>query len=279
MEPRSVTVIIPAHQEAAHIRRCLKSLCVQDLTAGVAHDVIVVPNGCTDATAQFAREMTGPLSEAGWTLTVIETAIGSKIDALNLGDAAARDDIRVYLDADVELGQGLIEGLFLALAGPGPRYAGARLVVPPPRSPISAAYARFWQRLPFVAEGVTGAGLFAVNHEGRKRWGSFPPIIADDGFARLNFTPEERIRVERPYCWPITEGFSRLVRVRRRQDAGNAQLERIFPDLARNSGKDRPTLGYVVRLGLADPVGFAVYSAVSLAVRMRRKSEQWDRGR
>nr|WP_111299593.1 glycosyltransferase [Paracoccus saliphilus] len=279
MDRRSVSVIIPAHQEAAHIGRCLMALCRQDLTADVVHEVIVVPNGCTDGTAQLARDMSDSLSAAGWTLIVIETPIGGKIEALNLGEGAARHDILVYLDADVELGPGLIAGLYQALAGPGPRYAGARLVVPPAQSAISAAYARFWQRLPFVAEGVTGAGLFAVNSEGRARWGQFPPIIADDGFVRLNFSPDERIRVELPYHWPITEGFSRLVRVRRRQDAGNSQLERIYPHLICNSGKDRPTFRHVLRLGLADPLGFAVYSVITLAVRMRRKSERWDRGR
>ncbi|MGZ3217975.1 glycosyltransferase family 2 protein [Paracoccus sp. T5] len=279
MDPRHVTVIIPAHQEAAHIGRCLLALCRQDLAGGVVHEVVVVPNGCTDATAQIARDMSDRLAAASWRLTVIETPIGSKIEALNLGDAAAPDDIRIYLDADIEVGAGVIAGLFQALAGAGPRYAGARLVVPPPRSALSASYARFWQRLPFVADGVTGAGLFAVNREGRARWDRFPPIIADDGFARLNFAPEERVRVERPYYWPITEGFRRLVRVRRRQDAGNVQLARIFPHLLRNSGKDRPTVRHLLRLALADPVGFAVYSTVTLAVRMRRKSDSWDRGR
>lgn len=279
MNVRHVTVIIPAHQEEAHIGRCLLSLCRQDLWADAVHEVIVVANGCTDATARIARDMADSLAVAGWTLTVIETPIGSKIEALNLGDAAALDDIRIYLDADIELSTGVINGLFRALAGPGARYAGARLVVPPPQSAVSAAYARFWQRLPFVAEGVTGAGLFAVNREGRARWDQFPQIIADDGFVRLNFAPHERIRVELPYQWPITEGFSRLVRVRRRQDAGNGQLARIFPHLQRNSGEDRPTWGHVLRLGLADPWGFAVYGIVTMAVRMGRKSDRWDRGR
>ena len=35
-----------------------------------------------------------------------------------------------------------------------------------PRAAVSRAYARFWQSCPSVAQGVTGAGLFAVNAAG-----------------------------------------------------------------------------------------------------------------
>ena len=104
-------------------------------------------------------------------------------------------------------------------------------------------------------------------------------MIADDGFARLNFSPAERTRVEVPYAWPITEGFRRLIRVRRRQDAGTAQLAERYPDLQQNASGDRPSLGRMLRLGLTDPVGFAVYATVTVAVRLGRPSQGWDRGR
>lgn len=273
------SVILPAHQEEAHIRACLRALCDQSLVAGLRHEVIVVANGCTDATAGLARAMAADFAVAGWHYEVIETPVGNKIAAINLGETRATGGLRLYLDADVVVGPGMIAGLHAALSGPGARYAGACLRIPPPGSAVSAAYARFWQRMPFVRNGVTGAGLFAVNAQGRARWGAFPDVISDDGFVRLNFSPAERQRVEVPYFWPITEGFRPLVRVRRRQDAGTAQLERLFPELAQNASGDRPSRAQALRIGLADPVGFAVYAVVTAAVRMRRPSRGWDRGR
>src|SRR5699024_8577993 len=100
--------------------------------------------------------------------------------------------------------------------------------------------ARFWQTLPFVTQGVTGAGLFAVNEAGRKRWGQFPGIISDDTFVRLHFSESERHLVDRSYQWPIAQGFSRLVRVRRRQDNGVTEIAQKYPELMSNQGHAPP---------------------------------------
>lgn len=274
-----LSVILPAHQEEARIGACLDALGAQDLPPGARPQLLVVANGCRDATAQIARDRVGALTRAGWQVQVIETPEGNKIAAINLAETQALGPSRLFLDADVVVAPGMIRALMAALEGPGARYVGARLRIPPPRSTVSAAYARFWQKLPFVSRGVTGAGLFAVNAEGRARWGRFPQIISDDGFARLHFAPAERLRVELPYDWPITEGFARLVRVRRRQDAGNAELARLYPQLMVHAGGDRASGRQALRLGLRDPAGFAAYAAVTLAVRMRRPSGRWDRGR
>ena len=279
MTPTRLSVILPAHQEQDHLPACVQALAGQTGIDGLAREVIVIANGCTDATADRARAEEAALTAAGWRISVIETPSGGKIGALNLGDEAASGDLRLYLDADVVVGQGMIAALVAALDGPGARYSGAQLVVPRPESAVSAAYARFWQRLPFVAEGVTGAGLFAVNAEGRARWGCFPQVISDDGFARLNFAPSERQRVEVPYHWPISEGLATLIRVRRRQDAGTAELARLYPDLAGHASGDRPSGRQALRMGLADPAGFAAYAVVSLAVRLRRPSHHWERAR
>ncbi|MFC0202240.1 glycosyltransferase family 2 protein [Paracoccus rhizosphaerae] len=274
-----LSVIIPAHQEERQIAACLLALAEQPPVPDVAREVIVVANGCTDRTAEVAGSQTALLQRSGWTLQVIDLPEGGKIGALNHGDAEASGDLRLYLDADIRVGFGLIPALCNALRQPGPRYAGARLVVPPPSSRVSAAYARFWQKLPFVAQGVTGAGLFAVNAEGRARWGRFPDIIADDAFVRLHFTPAERTRVEATYLWPISERLNPLIKVRRRQDAGTAQLALLYPELARNAAGDRASWRQALRLGLADPEGFAAYALVSLGVRMRKPAGNWDRNR
>lgn len=271
------TIILPAHDEADYIGPCLDHLLTQDHAGPV--QTVVVANGCTDDTAARARAFAPRFAARGWVLRVEDLPQGGKIGALNHGDACAGPGVRVYLDADIHMGPRLLSGIMRVLDVAEPRYAGGRLVVAPARSPVSRAYARFWQKLPFVAQGVTGAGLFAVNEAGRARWGAFPQIISDDTFARLQFAESERFLVDEPYQWPLVEGFSPLVRVRRRQDMGVAEIARRFPELTARQGHVRPGRAELLRLAAGDPLGFATYAAVALAVRLRRNQQGWARGR
>ncbi|UFS64344.1 glycosyltransferase [Paracoccus denitrificans] len=271
------TIILPAHDEAGYIEACLDSVLAQDHQGPV--ELILVANGCTDDTAARARAHAPAFAARGWRLRVEELAQGGKIGALNHGDSCAGPGARLYLDADIRMTPRLLSGIMRVLDVPQPRYAGGRLVVAPARSALSRAYARFWQKLPFVAQGVTGAGLFAVNEAGRARWGAFPPVISDDTFVRLQFTETERFLVDEPYEWPLVEGFSPLVRVRRRQDQGVAEIARLFPELPPRQGHVRPGKTELVRLAAADPLGFAAYAAVALAVRLGRNRQGWARGR
>lgn len=274
----TISVIIPAHDEAEYIASCLDALLAQDDGAGRV-EVIVVPNGCTDGTSGIARGRKAAFDARGWGLSVIDLAHGSKPAALNAGDRAATGTMRMYLDADIRCGPSLLGQLRAALSGPAPTYATGRLELSPPRSGITRRYGEFWQMLPFVRGGAVGAGCYAVNAAGRARWGDFPPIIADDSFARLQFRPHERLEVPAPYHWPLAEGASALVRVRRRQDAGMRELFRHFPDLAQNEGKQRMTLRGLSSALLRKPVPGLVYMLVSLAVRSRRATAGWARGR
>ena len=47
-------------------------------------------------------------------------------------------------------------------------------------------------RLPSSREGIGGSGVYALSEEGRKRFGQFPDVIADDTYVRLQFRVEER---------------------------------------------------------------------------------------
>ena len=147
-----------------------------------------------------------------------------------------------------------------------------------PRSAVSRAYARVYRQVPFIARGVPGCGLFAVNAAGRARWADWPPIISDDTFARLHFSAAERHAVPGRYRWPLVEGWRALVRVRRRQNIGVTEIRRLYPALAAND--EKPPLGAAgkLRLALNDPAGFAVYAGVALATRLGT-DKGWSRGR
>ncbi|WP_415233330.1 glycosyltransferase family 2 protein [Pseudorhodobacter sp.] len=273
-----LSVILPASNEAGYIGPCLAALLASDPVPGGA-EVIVVANGCRDDTAAHARSYAAAAQAAGWRLTVIERPVGDKIGALNAGDAVARGAMRAYLDADVIVSPALIAQLVQALAVAAPRYASGRVEIPAAKSAITRAYARFWLSLPFAKSVAPGYGLFAVNAAGRARWGEFPAIISDDTFVRLQFSPAERIGCTAIYRWPMIEGFSALVRVRRRQNAGVAQIAALFPGILAREGKPRLGFSGLLRCARAEPMGFAAYAAVSLAVKARRGGEDWTRGR
>lgn len=274
-----VSILIPAHDEAAHLPACMRALLQSaPLPGGV--EIIVIANGCRDDTAQIARSFTTEAEARGWRLTVLEVARGGKLNAWNVGEAQARGDVLIYLDADVQVTPPLIAELAAILATPAPRYASGRARVTTRDSWITRHYTRFWHTTPFMVHGVQGFGVFAMNRAGRARWGVWPEIISDDTFARLHFTPAERVAVQASYDWPMIEGFAPLVRVRRRQDIGVAEVARLYPELMANDDPKNRTPP-LWRRGLRDPLGLAVFAAVRTAIHLPilRSKERWVRGR
>jgi glycosyltransferase involved in cell wall biosynthesis len=278
-DPPLVSVLIPAHNEADYIGACLTALLASDpLPNEQRGEVLVLANGCTDATGARAAAQPAP---PGWDLRVVELPEGGKLNALNAGDAQARGNVLIYLDADVIVEPALVAQLAEVLQGPAPRYASGTPQIAPAHSALTRAYGRFWMQLPFVQTGVPGFGLFAMNGAGRARWQNWPDIIADDTFARLSFAPAERVRLAARYTWPMVEGFYNLIRVRRRQNAGVAEITETFPALQANDDKTVLSPRQLLRLMGRDPLGFAAYALVSLAVKMPlfRSSQRWARGR
>lgn len=273
-----LSVIIPASNEEAYIADCLAALLSSDPVPGGA-EVVVVANGCRDQTAMIARSFASQAQAAGWGFQVLDLALGNKPAALTAGDGAANGDARAYLDADVLVSPPLMAQIVLALVSDQPVYATGTAEIPPARSRFTRAYARFWQALPFAQSLAPGFGLFATNAAGRARWGAFPALISDDTFVRLQFMPHERVQCPARYQWPMIEGFAALTRVRRRQDAGVAEIARLFPDLLMREGKPPLSSSGLIGLALRDPLGFGAYAAVSLAVRLRKGTASWARGR
>lgn len=273
-----LSVIIPAHNEEDWIGPCLAALLAEPAPPGGA-EVVVAANGCKDQTIARAGAFAAQAEAQGWGFTLLDLPGLGKPAALNSGDAAAQGDMRLYLDADVTVGPGVIAGLVQGLQTAAPRYASARPKIAPAKSAVTRAYASFWQDLPFARSPAPGFGLFAVNAAGRARWGDYPKLISDDTYVRMLFAPSERIEVPGSYEWPMVEGFDALVRVRRRQDAGVQEIARLHPEIVANEGK--PALPKAALLGMAarNPLGFATYALVSLAVRAKSSDGSWSRGR
>jgi glycosyltransferase involved in cell wall biosynthesis len=276
-----LSVLIPANNEADQIGNCLSALLASSLQQIDRPEIIVIANGCSDNTAKNAAEYTESATQKGWKFSVLDLPEGGKLKALNQGDDHAIYDMRIYLDADVTVSPELITQLYTALNKTTPVYASGTVIIPNPKTWISRAYRKTYTHVPFFTHGVPGCGVFAVNGLGRSKWERFPDIISDDTFVRLQFTPPERVSVPATYQWPIVEGFRNLIKVRRRQDLGVAEIAQKYPEILLND--DKPQLGLIGTLKLLarNPIGFCVYAAVAIAVRIGRKDDgnAWSRGR
>ncbi|MEZ5750584.1 MAG: glycosyltransferase [Paracoccaceae bacterium] len=273
----TVSIIIPACNESAYIDACLGALAASQGLDGA--QVVVAANGCTDDTVARARDWAPRFTAMGWALDVLDLPGVGKPGALDAGDTAAIHADRAYLDADVIVSPLLLGQVARALSGDSARYVSGTPVVTA-KGFWSRAYARFWVKLPFVAQGVPGFGLYAVNAAGRGRWGNFPRIISDDTFVRIQFTAAERHKVPATYDWPIVEGVARLVKVRRRQDQGVAELAELHPNLMDNEEKARPTKPWLIGQLLRDPVAFGTYAVVTVLVKAGWGAQSgWVRGR
>lgn len=273
------SVIMAANNEEAWIGRSLSALLDQDDSAGPLQ-IVVSANACTDRTEEIVAALVPRAAARGWELVCLSSDVPGKLAALNRADPVARGQLRAYLDADVICEPALFGQLRAALDRPDAAYAVGTLAVARARTWVTRRYADLWTRLPFVEGGAVGAGLFAVNAAGRARWGAFPDIISDDTFVRVNFGPQERHEVPARYHWPMVEGWRNLVRVRRRQDAGVAEVYRLYPELRDNEGKAPLGKVRLARLAATVPVGLAVYVLVALSVRLGRgRRQDWSRGR
>lgn len=123
-----VSVVIPARNEAASIRRTLEAVRAQ-LCPGAEVELIVVDDGSADATAAIARE-------AGARVVAADAPGGNPGAARNRGAAAASGDPIVFLDADCVPADGWLKTLLAAHAG-GEVVVGGSLALPP-KLPFSA---------------------------------------------------------------------------------------------------------------------------------------------
>lgn len=167
-----VSVVIPAHNEAATIGRTLAAL--RTGVDGGQLDVVVVANGCTDQTADLARA-------ADPHVRVLEIPEPSKVEAVRVGNAAARTFPRVHLDADIELsGEDVLRLVAPLQAGEAIASAPRRLVPLDGCSwPVRWFY-DVWEQLPQVGSGLFGRGVVVVTEEGQRRLDALPRMLGDD---------------------------------------------------------------------------------------------------
>ena len=150
-----LSIIIPAHNEASVVARTLHSILANKLDRPL--QIVVVANGCTDQTAEVVRGFAGQVE-------LVETPVGSKTHALNLGDRVAKYDLRAYLDADIELSDNALQSVDDAFNDPTVRLAMPRAKhTYRGKNPFLAGYYSLWRSLPYVRKGAMGGGFYAID--------------------------------------------------------------------------------------------------------------------
>lgn len=225
-------VIVPAHNAAHTIDACLESI-----TTDGDFDVVVVANGCTDATAARAR---------AHRVHVVEVPDANKAAALNTGDRHAHGRPRLYVDADVTFEPGGVRALLDALDRGAVAAAPRVRIVDDDSSRTVRSYLAIWRRLGVVETGLCGSGVYALSGPGRTRFGAFPDLIADDLFVDQRFSLDERARVSPGVSYRAPRTTRALLRRKTRVFVGNLQLRRTGPACHPDRRPGRGWVGVVV---------------------------------
>ena len=236
-----MSVVVPAFNEAPALRRLLPRLAEG---ARGRLEILVVANGCTDASAEAAHAIGPPVR-------VLETPVANKHRAMRLADAAAGPDSfpRFYVDADVELTARDVLLLAAALEG-----GGLLAVAPGRRVPLAGCpwtvrwFYDVWLRLPVIGAGLFGRGVIGVSEAGHARLSALPELMGDDLAASLAFADHERAVV--PAATSVVHPprtLRDLIRRRTRVVTVTAQAG-ARPELADAGASARTTSGDLVAL-------------------------------
>jgi glycosyltransferase involved in cell wall biosynthesis len=222
---RGVSIIIPAWNEETTISDCLNSILQQSFSG--AMQLIIVANGCKDATISRTYDFRTALEERNIQFDVMQTPLNSKTNAINLGDTKACFGKRVYLDADVILSRNAIHEIYQALDVDTPRLVSPKAVFNSPKSVLCRCHLFVFENFPPMIDDVVGMGCYAVNAKGRSRWSRMPQLIADDGYVRSFFSKNERILLRNTYFSTSFPEFGQFFSVLERWHRGNMELNAI----------------------------------------------------
>lgn len=130
-----VSVVVPTYQRRDSLLRTLASLCLQTLPAG-EFEVIAAVDGSTDGTAEAVHRFAAP-----YRLSALEGPNRGRALACNAGIRAAKGNVVVLLDDDMEASPGLLAAHARVHDAGGKRaVVGAAPIIASPTSPPFVRY-------------------------------------------------------------------------------------------------------------------------------------------
>jgi hypothetical protein len=210
-----ISVVVPAHDEAAVIGRLLRAL-EEGRVPG--DEIVVACDGCEDDTAVVARGFDG--------VSVLELPRGGKPSALNAGDRASTRFPRFFVDADVVVTAAALHEVARRMSETVEAGAPSCFVDSSRSSFVVRRYYDVWTRLPYLSRGLLGSGVVGLSEGGRSRFREFPDVIGDDEFVRRLFSVGERVAsTEAMFTITAPRTVSALIRVKTRSRLGVLQLD------------------------------------------------------
>ena len=209
------TVIVPAHNEASVIRRCLNSIIGQE---GL-DTLIVACNGCTDETVAIVRK---EYPQA----ICLDITTPSKVNALNEAEKHIRSWPVFYIDADTRLSSNAIADISNAMQDGFTLLAAPEPVIDTTQSSwLVKQFYHVWLQLPYIRDGVVATCSYVISETGHQRFTHFPNIINDDGFVRCQFDRTERRNIPGTQVFiTAPHNLASLIKIKTRARLGNMQL-------------------------------------------------------
>lgn len=145
-----ISFVVPAHNEERELPATLRAIT---LAAGnLAHEIVVVDDASTDATAAIARKFGARV------LSIDRRQIAA---ARNAGARAARSETLIFVDADTRIAVEHVNGVRTALAE-GCIGGGARIDIKEKIPPWAVVYLRVFTAIYFRLNLGAGAFLFTT---------------------------------------------------------------------------------------------------------------------
>lgn len=224
------SIIIPAYNETSVISKTLSKLLEDQRLNNV--EIIVVCNACTDSTAEktnnFKTKNADYFERQKITLSLIETPLASKTNAINLGIKHTNSDNIILLDADISIsGENIlclldemqISGALVASPAVKFIYKNSNFFV--------KAYYRVAEKS-FYNLHLRISNVIAISKEGQLKLNYLPNVIADDEFIRLSFPENERLVVKKcHFQFSCPKNINSLIKTLTRVKIGNMQLAKL----------------------------------------------------
>jgi poly-beta-1,6-N-acetyl-D-glucosamine synthase len=227
----NVSIVVPAYNEASSIRRLLSSLLDQETRHARIVEIVVVASGCTDDTADVARELAR--GRPGMHVHVQERREG-KVAAINayLKMRDPRAEVIISCSADLALERDVVEKLVCSLRDhPDVGMVGGRPVPDnPPEELVGRMVRLLWELHHRVSLEVPKMGEIVAFRAHLVEYvselsvvdeASIEDIVRAKGY-RLGYVPDARVQNHGPETLP--EYFEQ----RRRIARGHYWLEFAF---------------------------------------------------
>lgn len=155
MADTAISIIIPAYNQERRLRDAVEAVRDRSHTRDQSVEVIIVDDGCTDATPKIAAELAGVYADVR---RIHRNERLGKGAAVSLGMDAANGDVVGFMDPDIATHPGVLDSLLNAIGegadiAIGSRYTeGAAADRGPTRDLMSKGYN-------FMARTVLGTGV------------------------------------------------------------------------------------------------------------------------